>query len=298
MSHLECVISFIAELSPMQGRFVGHSVSLINSEDKAELASLVDFYSGQGISDQNIAKSYLTIVEDTLAEQIYFRKNKKYRYSTFNEVKDSVYFSDSYMSNYMVGLALTLYLWPNHHSILKFFASTLPQGVKGKYLEIGPGHGVFFKKALETCSYDHFTALDISKKSLELTKQILNTRAQKLLSNAEFVCQDFLNWDTKEVFDAVVMGEVLEHVEKPEQFLSKIKEITKPQSHIYITTCVNAPAIEHIYLFTDVEQVRSLLTSTGLKVQKELILPYENHSLEEGVRRKLPINVAYVLNHA
>ncbi len=282
----------------MQGRFVGHSVSLINSEDKAELASLVDFYSGQGISDQNIAKSYLTIVEDTLAEQIYFRKNKKYRYSTFNEVKDSVYFSDSYMSNYMVGLALTLYLWPNHHSILKFFASTLPQGVKGKYLEIGPGHGVFFKKALETCSYDHFTALDISKKSLELTKQILNTRAQKLLSNAEFVCQDFLNWDTKEVFDAVVMGEVLEHVEKPEQFLSKIKEITKPQSHIYITTCVNAPAIEHIYLFTDVEQVRSLLTSTGLKVQKELILPYENHSLEEGVRRKLPINVAYVLNHA
>jgi len=96
-------------------------------------------------------------------------------------------------------------------------------------------------------------------------------------------------------FDAVVMGEVLEHVEQPEVFLRRIAELAKDDAYIFITTCINAPAVDHIYLWRTTDELEEMITASGLTITEPLRLPYEGKTLEESREENLPINVAYVL---
>ena len=284
----------IGDQSPIQERFLEGVLAQLAPSDTQDLEALINYYLHHGLTMDDVANSYMTVVDDFLTEQTYFRKNKKYRYSTFNEVKDKVYFSEDYMGRYMVGLSLTQYLWPNHKKLLDFFKATFPGHMTGKYLEVGPGHGFYFSTAIKLGKFKEFIAVDLSPKSLELTKNM----AQSLKAQKQFLCVDFLSWSTQEKFDAVVMGEVLEHVENPGAFLTKIRDLTHPASYIYITTCINSPAIDHIFLFRDVEEVRSLIAKSGFSVVDQKVLLQENKSPEESSRDSLPVNVGFVIKHA
>jgi hypothetical protein len=112
----------------------------------------------------------------------------------------------------------------------------------------------------------------------------------------EVRCLDFLAADLPEKsFDAVVMGEVLEHVEKPKLFLRRIRALAKDDAYIYVTTCINAPAVDHIYLFKTPEHLAEIFSTCGLKIKDQLICPYEGKTLAESLEQRLAINVAYVL---
>ena len=99
-------------------------------------------------------------------------------------------------------------------------------------------------------------------------------------------------------FDAVVMGEVLEHVEKPDVFLRRIAELAKDDAYIFVTTCINAPAVDHIYLWRTTDELEEMILANGLEIVEPLRLPYEGKTLEESRELDLPINVAYVLAKA
>jgi 2-polyprenyl-3-methyl-5-hydroxy-6-metoxy-1,4-benzoquinol methylase len=199
------------------------------------------------------------------------------------------------MSFYMYGLAITSFLWPNHLALFRFFRDTLPRDRKGAYLEIGPGHGYFLLTAMERSAYTSFKGVDISETSIAQTRALLEHFGGGKKS-FELVCMDFLACDLPEQgFDAIVMGEVLEHVEEPERFLRQIARLAKKDAHIFVTTCINAPAVDHIYLFRTQEQIEQLFADCGLKIKNQLIRPYEGKTLEESLQQLLAINVAYVL---
>jgi 2-polyprenyl-3-methyl-5-hydroxy-6-metoxy-1,4-benzoquinol methylase len=111
---------------------------------------------------------------------------------------------------------------------------------------------------------------------------------------------DFL--DAKELetnsFDILVMGEVLEHVEQPQLFLERLANLAASDSHIYVTTCINAPAIDHIYLWRNIEELEVMIAAAGLTIRDKLYLPYGGKTLEESRDQNLAINVAYVLGVA
>jgi 2-polyprenyl-3-methyl-5-hydroxy-6-metoxy-1,4-benzoquinol methylase len=65
------------------------------------------------------------------------------------------------------------------------------------------------------------------------------------------------------------MGEVLEHLEDPVALLRRVRELLADGGYAYITTPVNAPMIDHIYLFRDAEEIRELLRSCGFTIEKE-----------------------------
>ena len=91
------------------------------------------------------------------------------------------------------------------------------------------------------------------------------------------------------------MGEVLEHVERPDIFLRRIAELATDDAYIFVTTCVNAPAVDHIFLWRTTDELESMIVSNGLSIVEPLRLPYEGKTLEQSVEMDLPINVAYVL---
>jgi SAM-dependent methyltransferase len=243
-----------------------------------------------------LADSYLTIVGDTLDEQAYFAENKHYRHSTFAEVADLVYHDAEYMDRYMYGLAISTFLWPNHVEMARFFRRSLPRGRRGRYLEVGPGHGFLLLTAIELGSYDEFVGVDLSASSIAQTSAIVHHFFPDTPVRLEQ--RDFLSVDgfAPASFDAIVMGEVLEHVEQPARFLRRIRELAAPGAFLFITTCVNAPAIDHIFLWRSTDELEQLITDCGLAIADPLRLPYEGTTQAESAARELPINVAYVLN--
>lgn len=281
----------------MQGRSLPAAVAMLVPAEVAELEGYLRFCATEGWGEERMSQAYITIANDTLREQIYFQRNKHYRHDRFDAVAASVYFDASYMARYMYGLALTLYLWPNHLQIFRHFRSVLAGMHGGTYLEVGPGHGAFFRQAMLHGGFRECVGIDISPTSLAMTRRALVSLGRSTRTSWRLVEADLLAAiDIGGSYDMVVMGEVLEHVEQPQRFLERIRELSAPGATLYVTTAVNAPAIDHIYLFRSVAEVEGIARAAGLVVRDVFATPYAGCTMEETVRRNLAINVALVLS--
>lgn len=240
--------------------------------------------------------SYLTILDDTFAAQLNFTRTGSYEFTKFSDVAQRVYFDQSYMQRYMVGLALTMFFWANHVQIRRFFSATFPKRSGGRYLEVGPGHGFFLLTAMRLGRSDSYKAVDISAASIALTDAIIRDVLPESYPLLELAELDFLTDHGLEgPFDTLVMGEVLEHVEQPLEFVRRLRALAAPAAHVFVTTCINTPAIDHIYLFRNEKEVAELVTAGGFEIKDSLQVPRPGYSLEKCVRSDLPINLAYVL---
>jgi 2-polyprenyl-3-methyl-5-hydroxy-6-metoxy-1,4-benzoquinol methylase len=296
-SQLQEFVDRVLADNPTHSNFLHSSVAQMTPEAKQELLKYIDYCLDRGLSIDYLAHCYNTITLDTQVEQIYFRRSGKYRCSSFKEAAEKVYFDSEYMKKYMYGLALTAFLWPNHAAMHEFFVNTFPKGLQGDYLEIGPGHGFYFRQAADLGNFGNMLGVDISPASVALSSDIMRHYNVQTAAKVEFRQADFLEFspDSAAPFSCVVMGEVLEHVEQPDRFLSKIAQLSGPDSHIYITTCLNAPAIDHIFLFERSEDVEQLARATGLQVKERFAAPYAGKTLAECEAKRLAVNVAYVL---
>lgn len=292
--NVSILVNRIVEENPFHAHGLSHALVNLDVEELQQLENYLVLCLDQGLSIEYLAKSYGTITADVIRESIYFQEHKKYRYASFAEVANDVYYNDAYMSLYMYGLLITLFFWPNHLALFRFFRDTLPKDKPGNYLEIGPGHGYFFMTAMTRTAYRNFIGVDLSETSIRQTKIMTDKHTQG--KNIQLHCADFLKFPLKTSnFDAIVMGEMLEHVENPQDFLKKIAELAKENAYIFITTCINAPAIDHIYHFENQAQLEALFSECGLRIKAQRILPYSGKTLAECERHLLAINVGYIL---
>jgi 2-polyprenyl-3-methyl-5-hydroxy-6-metoxy-1,4-benzoquinol methylase len=282
--------------NPMHRSFISASLAALSDESRSELLAYIGYCTDRGLSLTYLANCYCTITIDIQMEQIYFRRHRKYRYSSFKEVANQVYYDAEYMKKYMYGLAFTYFLWPNHVAMQQFFAATFPKGRRGAYLEIGPGHGYYFRRAAALGRFDRMVGIDVSPASVELSRDIMRYYPLETAAKVDILEADFLQFPVRDdAYSCIVMGEVLEHVEEPGLFLRKIAELSGPDTHIYVTTCLNAPAIDHIFLFGRLCEVETLAYENGLVIEDSCVMPYTGKSLEECEAERLPVNVAYVM---
>ncbi len=297
--NIKQLIQAIVDRNSLQTDFLKSSLLEIQAEEMADFEAYVDFALAGQLEIAYLAECYDLIVKDTLREQIYFQRHKKYRYSSFDEVASSVYFDDEYMRRYMHGLAITAYLWPNHRALHRYFLeslSSLPASTTGDYLEIGPGHGMYMMSAMRRSGFSQFHGIDISPTSVEMTRSLLGSDNFGEFGNYQVFEQDFLDGQlADESYSAVVMGEVVEHVEQPGVFLETINRISTDDAFIFLTTPINAPAIDHIFLFDSFESIETLVTDAGMVVKDSLMVPYPGLSVDESMAQTLPVNVALVL---
>ncbi|MCS7233886.1 MAG: class I SAM-dependent methyltransferase [Synergistetes bacterium] len=106
----------------------------------------------------------------------------------------------------------------NHEMFFKFIPVK-----SGRLLDIGCGDGVFLKEA-RRAGYEVW-GIDFDSKSIKVCKEkwgLENTFAMSLEEFAKFADKDGLK------FDVITFFEVLEHQDRPREFLETVKKLLKP----------------------------------------------------------------------
>jgi SAM-dependent methyltransferase len=281
----------------VQGKFITESLPGLAPDERKEFNRYLHYRLAGGASVKTLAGAYLGMVDDIMGEQLYFARHRRYRYSRLSEVESHVYADPEYMGRYMLGVAISLYLWPQHQEIRRFFRKTLPAKMDGDYLEVGPGHGMFFLHALRCGGFNRYIGVDISPTSVAATRALIESGAFGGFSGYELVVADFLDMRPPAAA-ACVAGEVLEHVEQPERFLRQFCQCITSDGFVFISTCINAPVIDHIHNFNSIEELERIIAAAGLAVGERLLLPHAGKTVKQCVEKKLPLGMAYALRKA
>lgn len=297
--HLNLILEIISKKNIFQKKSVSQFLNSWTPDfiDYAEnyLATYFSFLEKKKIKIEEAVEAYLKMSSNILVEQTLFLKSGKYRYSTLEEVEHNVYANPVYMRNYMIGVALSQFFWKNHNHMFLFFKKHIENLHKANYLEIGSGHGLFLLEAISTASLNKCNVIDISKTSLNLTKEIVQFfKGKDACDSINFIRKDVVNFNTSNTFDFITMGEVLEHVEKPQDLLGSLFNLLSPGGMTYISTCTNAPVIDHIYLYKTVDEIRKDITNTGLHIVDEIIICNDNTPQSEWNMGKANLSYACI----
>ncbi len=108
------------------------------------------FMNSEGISAEELVEAYLLMLEQMMMARLGFLKTGRYASSSQEESYRDVYSNSKLMRNYMLGLALSQFIWEHHYKIFKFYCEELPSLKNRKTaLEIGSGHGLFTLELLD-----------------------------------------------------------------------------------------------------------------------------------------------------
>ncbi len=238
---------------------------------------------------------YNQMLAEMLYERINFLESGKYSNSSFDDVRIKLYENPAAFEHHMHGLALAQFVWWDQYKRFSFFADNLKRFKTGtnSYLEVGGGHGLYLSEALrqfdETVSFD---LVDISPTSIEMSQVALETnRVNYILGDIELQSHD-------KKYNFITIGEVIEHLENPERALLGLRKILSPNGVIFVTTPANAPMIDHIYLFRNADEIRSLILKCGFKIDDECAVFAENIKEERAIKLKIPLMYAAFISRA
>ena len=299
-SKINIVVDEIYKKSPLQKKKIE---TFLNDQDDEFLQEFENFLSEyiQYLSKNELTieygiDAYLKMISDMFKSQVKFMRTGKYPVESSEDAFNEVYNNEKEMLSYMIGLALSQYLWSTHYKMFGHLKLTLKQNKSNvnKYLEIGPGHGLFLKSAIDILNKNtEMTAVDISQTSLNVSKSIITYFYP--WKDISFINKDMLDLNMNSEFDFIVMGEVIEHVEDPKSLLVKISKLLSKNGRAFLSTCVNCPMIDHVYHFHTVDEIRNMFKSCGLTIESEKVLPVEDISMNEIVNQKITINYSAIV---
>jgi len=212
--------------------------------------------------NQFAASCYADLCRTLMREQVAFNRTGEYSCTDASRAYRVTYSQDS-MREYVIGLMLTYLFWPNHYSMMEMFWDHILTAQPKKVLEVGAGHGLFTSEILRLLDAD-LTIVDISPQSIEICREFVPSSVNLNLT-------DYITWGILGKFDLVIMGEVIEHVDDPFSFLWKTRGILSEGGSVFVSTCAECPAVDHVYRFRTVEEIREMIFRTGFSIEKELI---------------------------
>lgn len=275
----------------LRKRFAQADTDLVFCET---LAGMIERIAGEDLAA--ICDDYRWLAGAVLEEELFFRREGRYRLSSFAEAEALVYADAAYMTRYMNGLLLSQLWWANHTAVLAWFRERyLPGNRPGaRHLEIGPGHGLFLHLAAGDSRTSEATGWDVSPASLD---QVRRTFAALGAAPPPLSLVNLFEPST-ERFDSICFSEVLEHLEAPAEALARIQALLAPGGRVFINAPVNSPAPDHITLFSTPEAIVDLVSAAGLVVEEVLLAPSAGASLERARKFALAISTVVVARRA
>jgi len=294
------ILEAVLEVWPDHARYATKSLS-IRDQGLLETTELLSAAALTLVGERlpEVAHGYRWTCDRLREEELYFHRNEEYRLKTFAEADAEVYSNTSYMEKYVDGLLLTQVLWYNHVASFHFFLREIPPRLRpeGRYLEIGPGHGLMMYLALREFGLGRSTAWDLSRVSIDQTRAAL---AKLGFENAEFAVQDLATVEpSDETYDLVVLSEVLEHLEDPHTALERVRPLVEPDGGLlFVNVPLNSPSPDHIYLLRTPEEARSLLTDSGFEVLHEAHFATQGTKIERALRNKVSVAACMLARRA
>ena len=285
------LLTFPSHEKFLNKRFLNCDTSEMSFLDN--LAKEIIQISESGTGLKNYCEDYQWLVNTLFEEELYFRRNKKYRLATFKQAEEEVYSKPEYMNRYMNGLLLSQLFWSNHSEVLSFFSSKYLPTITDAHthLEIGPGHGLFLYYVASKTNCNKLFGWDISKESLSRTTsclEALNCKKNITLSSTDL-------FEAKgETFSSIVCSEVLEHIENPLIALQKIFDLLEQGGRLFLNVPVNSPAPDHIYLFNTDSEIVDMVIASGFKIVDKFLAPGTGSSLEYAIKNQCVISVVIV----
>lgn len=260
------------------------------------------FMKAKNISVRDLGDAYLRMIEDMCYARIEFVRSGHYPNSMQDEANAHLYSDEKAMISYMLGLGLSQFLWRQHFALFQFYKSEIRKlkfTPQDHLLEVGCGHGLFLAEMLQIIPREtKIDAVDISIGSLKLSQDIIQTLLTPHIPQIHFIHSDILKYSSAKPYEFITMGEVLEHVKDPRTVLKKLKSLLSTTGHAYISTCANCPAVDHIYEFHNVDEIRELIQSEGFSIVSEIEEPAENWPREKLISKKVDILYGAIVKKA
>jgi SAM-dependent methyltransferase len=149
---------------------------------------------------------------------------------------------------------------------------------KGKCLVIGVGSGIelsFIGAPEGGDAYDLY----------------INPFARTAFSKWRF--QEALFHPSGRDYDTIYSIELLEHLDRPYEFLKECREALLPGGQLVVTTATNVPQFDHRFNFTSDEDFESRANGLGLLLTYKRVIPHEYPRTDIGAR-----NVFYVFRRS
>jgi SAM-dependent methyltransferase len=294
------LLNYIYSKNPAQKKKL-EKVLTRNTQMAADLDSFLKRYESfmrmESITTEQLADAYLLMIAQVMQSRLEFIRTGAYPIASAQEAFQNVYDNKKVMTQYMLGLALSQFLWEHHYNIFQFFSQKICQAPhKQNFLEVGSGHGLYLLKILDTMKdFNTFDVVDISDASLGITQNIITALKPDCRTKVNFIKADINLFDSSRRYDFIAMGEVLEHVEDPAKILRSLNNLSAPEGCVYISTCANCPAIDHVFHFKNIQEVRTMLRSAGFEIEHEIVAPSENKTPEQIEAMKIDVTYAAIL---
>jgi 2-polyprenyl-3-methyl-5-hydroxy-6-metoxy-1,4-benzoquinol methylase len=268
---LNDLMSEISKKDKLHSKKIIENTTTISSDfpdQYEELIRLVrDYFVSRNLSTEHVANDYLKMVNDMRREGLYFYKHGTYRCENQKSAKEYVYSKPDVMTYYMNALLVSQIMWKHHFYAFVYYQSKLKELFQNAeqldILDVGPGHGFFsYLLKKEFPDYHKMDLVDISDTSLNMTKSIIGYDGSKI----NYRNMDVFDYSGGDQYDFIVLGEVLEHLDKPHEILQKLALLLNPNGLLWLTTPTNAPAIDHVYLFKTKEEIFDLIEESGLDI--------------------------------
>tara|TARA_Y100000591_G_scaffold318615_1_gene329744 strand:+ start:1257 stop:2180 length:924 start_codon:yes stop_codon:yes gene_type:complete len=266
-------------------------------ENEKYLQIYKNFLKKNNISISSAVDSYIEMCNDMFNCHIKFLRTGKYPIYDVKEAKRRVYNNHKKMKSYMVGLAISQFFWKTHYKMFKHLQFFVKNSKSFKsYLEIGPGHGLFSYYSYKNLkNLNSFHIIDISKTSLNLTKIFLSSFLKKKKVKIKYILGDFLKKKIDMKYDIIVCGEVLEHVSDPIKFMKKVHHHLNHKGKVFISTCINCPAIDHVNQWYNIEEIRKIFKISKLNLLSDKVLPVEEVTYSKALKNKITVNYSAIL---
>lgn len=294
--NLTHLVSLQYDRTPKHRDYLERRFSSASEEEFGRLEILAEqiiALGGDRLSE--ICDNYDFICQIVREEEMFFRRNGKYRLSTFEEANEKVYSDKPYMSKYMDGLLLTQIYWSNHTASYTFYCNNFlgktPENYD--YLEIGPGHGLLLYQAIKDPRCQSVTGWDLSPASIDATREAL-VELNAPADRADLILQDLYTADENKKFDAITFSEVLEHLEDPKGAIEKLGSILKSNGRLYINVPINSPAPDHLFLLRSPDETEQFVKSCGLQIEQASYFPMTNHTMQQAEKHQLTISACLI----